>query len=606
MPFGAELQLNGTTRFRLWAPAQERISVVMQDTGATFALRREENGWFEWISDAARAGSRYRFALQDGMRVPDPASRYQPEDVHGPSVVIDPRAYAWRSGEWRGRRWHEVVLYELHVGAFGPEGDFDGVRQRLDRLARLGITAIELMPLAEFPGRRNWGYDGVLPFAPDAAYGTPDRLKALVDAAHERGLMIFLDVVYNHFGPDGNYLGLYAPQFFTERHHTPWGAAIDFSQRPVRDFFIHNALYWLGEYRFDGLRLDAVHAILDDGPTHILVELAAAVRRMAAEDGRHIHLVLENDANVAHLLKRDAAGKPLYYEAQWNDDFHHVCHVLLTGEVAGYYRDYVDRPMERLDRALAEGFIYQGEASAHREGAARGEPSADLPPTAFVDFLQNHDQIGNRAFGDRLTTLAEPEALKAMATILILAPQVPLLFMGEEWGATEPFPFFCDFAGALAEAVRAGRRREFAKFPPFSDPAARERIPDPNAPGTFAQAVLDWNAADRAPHRERLALYEALLALRRLEIVPRQTGLTKAAGRRELLQSGILRVSWRLADESRLTLVARLSGDATVVQDVAVVGRLLHSTHPAIAEDRPWRTLPGWFVAWFLAGKDDG
>jgi malto-oligosyltrehalose trehalohydrolase len=605
VPFGAELQPNGSVRFRLWAPAQQRVSVVLEHSGAALSLRRQDNGWFELVSDAAQAGNRYRFELQDGMRVPDPASRYQPEDVHGPSVVIDPRAYTWRSGGWRGRPWHEAVFYELHVGAFGPGGDFDGVRRRLDRLAKLGVTAVELMPLAEFPGRRNWGYDGVLPFAPDASYGTPEQLKALVDAAHERKLMIFLDVVYNHFGPDGNYLGLYAPQFFTERHHTPWGAAIDFSQRPVRDFFIHNALYWLSEYRFDGLRLDAVHAILDDGPTHILVELAAAVRRMAAENGRHIHLVLENDANAACFLRRDATGKPLQYEAQWNDDFHHVCHVLLTGESAGYYRDYAERPLDRLGRALMEGFIYQGEASAHREGAVRGEPSADLPPTAFVNFLQNHDQIGNRAFGDRLTTLAESQALEAMATVLLLAPQVPLLFMGEEWGATQPFPFFCDFAGELAEAVRAGRRREFAKFPAFSDPAARERIPDPNAQGTFAHAVLDWSAADRSPHRERLALYEELLALRQAEIVPRLAGLMKAEARQQIPQSGILHVSWRLADGSRLALVAHLADSPAVAKGVDVDGRVLHSTHPPIAKARHWDTLPGWFVAWFLAEKGE-
>jgi maltooligosyltrehalose trehalohydrolase len=605
MPFGAELQPDGTVRFQLWAPAQERVSLVLEDSGASFPLRRQDGGWFELVSDAAHAGSRYRFALQDGLRVPDPASRYQPEDVHGPSVVIDPRTHSWRTDAWRGRQWHETVFYELHVGAFAPEGDFDGVRRHLDRLARLGVTTLELMPLAEFPGKRNWGYDGVLPFAPDATYGTPETLKALVDAVHERGLMIFLDVVYNHFGPDGNYLGLYAPQFFTERHHTPWGLAIDFSQRPVRDFFIHNALYWLNEYRFDGLRLDAVHAILDETPTHILVELAAAVRRLQVADGRHLHLVLENDTNAAHFLRHGKRRKPLHYDAQWNDDFHHVCHVLLTGETPGYYRDYADRSVERLGRALAEGFVYQGEASAHRQGAPRGEPSADLPPTAFVDFLQNHDQIGNRAFGDRLTTLAEPEALEAMATVLLLAPQIPLLFMGEEWGATQPFPFFCDFAGELAEAVRAGRRREFAKFPAFSDPQTRERISDPNAPGTFAQAVLNWNALDRSPHRERLALYEELLALRRSEIVPRLPCLRGGDARHDGLPGGILRVSWRLADNSRLTLIALPTAKAVAAGGAVGEGRLLRSTHPVIANNRPWGILPGWFVAWFLAEQGD-
>jgi malto-oligosyltrehalose trehalohydrolase len=605
MPFGAELQPDGSIRFQLWAPTQQRVSVALSDCGAVLPLCKQENGWFELVTDAAPVGSRYRLELQDGMRVPDPASRYQPEDVHGPSVVIDPRAYSWRVNGWRGRPWHEAICYELHVGAFGPEGDFNGVRRRLDRLERLGVTAIELMPLADFPGRRNWGYDGVLPFAPDASYGTPAALKALVDAAHERGLMIFLDVVYNHFGPDGNYLWLYAPQFFTERHHTPWGPAIDFSQRPVRDFFINNALYWLTEYQFDGLRLDAVHAIVDDSPTHILVELAAAVHQLA--DGeRHLHLVLENDANAARLLRRDNAGHPLYYDAQWNDDFHHVCHVLLTGESAGYYADYADRSLDRLGRALAEGFIYQGEASRHRGGAARGGASRDLPPTAFVDFLQNHDQIGNRAFGDRLATLANPHAIEAVATILLLAPQVPLLFMGEEWGATQPFLFFCDFQDELAEAVSAGRRREFAKFPEFSDPVKRELIRDPNAADTFAQSVLDWTVAERSPHRERLALYEELLALRRSEIVPRLAGIAKADAKHELLQGEILRVSWRLVENSRLTLVARLSDNRVNAEIIDVAGRMLRSTHPAVAEQRAWGALPGWFVAWFLAERKGG
>jgi maltooligosyltrehalose trehalohydrolase len=605
MPFGAELQPDGKVRFRLWAPAQARVSLVLDDSRAERPLHRQEDGWFRLDSDTAQAGSRYRFQLQDGLRVPDPASRHQPDDVHGPSVVVDPRSYSWRTHAWRGRPWHETVLYELHVGAFTREGSFDGVRRRLDRLARLGITAVELMPLAAFPGKRSWGYDGVLPFAPDASYGSPEQLKALVDAAHERELMMFVDVVYNHFGPDGNYLGLYAPQFFTERSHTPWGPAIDFSQRPVRDFFIHNALYWLSEYRFDGLRLDAVHAIADESPTHILLELAAAVRGLQQKEGRHLHLVLENDANVRRFLQRDGSGTPLHYEAQWNDDFHHVCHVVLTGESAGYYRDYADRPVERLGRALAEGFVYQGEASAHREGAARGEPSADLPPTAFVDFLQNHDQIGNRAFGDRLTTLAEPQAIEAMATILLLAPQVPLLFMGEEWGATQPFLFFCDFADELAEAVRTGRRREFARFPAFADPAMRERIPDPNAPATFAQAVLDWTAVDQSPHRERLALYERLLALRHSEIVPRLPRLTNVGAHYEVLPCGLLRVSWQLTDGRRLSLAALLTDRATSATQVDGAGRLLHSTHPSIAENRPWGTLPGWFVAWFLAERGD-
>ena len=431
--------------------------------------------------------------------MPDPASRQQAEDVHGPSVVVDPRSYPWRTGNWRGRPWHEAVLYELHVGAFSASGDFDGVLHKLDWLERLGVTAIELMPIADFAGRRNWGYDGVLPFAPDRAYGASDSLKALIDAAHERGLMMFLDVVYNHFGPEGNYLGRYAPQFFTDRHQTPWGSAIDYTRPVVRDFFIHNALYWLEEFRFDGLRLDAVHAIADDSSTHILTELAHRVRGACGPD-RHVHLVLENDANQVKLL-----GRP-HYDAQWNDDFHHASHVVLTREAEGYYVDYQRDPLQALGRALAEGFVFQGETSLHRDGAARGEPTRDLPLDAFVAFLQNHDQVGNRAFGERLAQLVRPELLKAAASILLLSPQVPLLFMGEEWASAKPFQFFCDFGGELAQAVRDGRRREFAKFPAFADPGVRDRIPDPNDVATFERSKLDWAEADRDSHADHVTV----------------------------------------------------------------------------------------------------
>ena len=479
----------------------------------------DEGGWFELVT-AAAAGSRYRYQLDNGLRIADPAARAQEDDVQGPSLVVDPHRYAWQNPAWAGRPWSQTVLYELHVGTFSDEGTFDGVRQKLSHLAGLGVTAIELMPLADFAGRRNWGYDGVLPFAPDRAYGEPDDLKRLIDEAHGLGLMVFLDVVYNHFGPDGNYLPLLAPEFFTEDIPTPWGAAINYALRPVRDFVIDNALYWLEEYRFDGLRLDAVHAIEDASEVHILTELAETVRWVIGRE-RYVHLVLENDANQARYLERDAGGHTLHYDAQWNDDFHHVAHALLTGERAGYYADYADRPVERLARALDRGFIYQGEPSAHRGGVPRGEPSGDLPPLAFVDFLQNHDQIGNRAFGERLTTLAEPARLKMMQALLLLAPQVPLLFMGEEWGAEEPFLFFCDFHDELADAVREGRRREFAHFPEFANAAARARIPDPNAdadlprlqarlveargPGARRMARGSGDPAQGAPRADRAA-----------------------------------------------------------------------------------------------------
>ncbi|HET6620850.1 MAG TPA: malto-oligosyltrehalose trehalohydrolase [Dongiaceae bacterium] len=596
MPFGAALQPDGKVRFRLWAPAQQSVSLVLPDR-EELPLEPKEDGWFELVTDAAGADSRYSYRLSDGMSVPDPASRRQAEDVHGPSMVVDPHAHDWRTRQWRGRPWHEAVLYELHVGAFSDGGDFDGVQRKLDRLERLGATAIELMPVADFAGARNWGYDGVLPFAPARAYGAPDALKALIDAAHERGLMMFLDVVYNHFGPDGNYLARYAPQYFTDRHRTPWGAAIDFSQPVVREFFIHNALYWLEEFRFDGLRLDAVHAIRDDSPTHILTELAQRVRAGCGAD-RHVHLVLENDANQVQFLQRSSGPQ---YNAQWNDDFHHAAHVVLTRESEGYYVDYQRDPLRALGRALAQGFVFQGETSVHRDGAPRGEPTKDLPLDAFVAFLQNHDQVGNRAFGERLAQLVRPELLKAAASILLLCPQVPLLFMGEEWASSRPFQFFCDFDGALAEAVRDGRRREFARFPAFADPGVRDRIPDPNDPATFERSKLDWVEADQNAHAEHALFCRELLEVRRQAIVPRLDRARVADIGYAVTNEGLLHVSWRLADDAQLLLAANLRSDSAEPPAAVPTGTLLHSTHPHVADDA---VKPGWFVAWYLAGPE--
>jgi maltooligosyltrehalose trehalohydrolase len=588
LPFGAQVQPDGRVRFRLWAPGQDGVSLLIEQQEAV-ALERHEDGWLELTTEVAHAGSRYVYQISSGLRVPDPASRQQADSVHGPSVVVDPLAYQWRSVDWRGRPWMEAVLYELHAGTFSDSGDFAGVQRRLDWLADLGITAIELMPVADFAGWRNWGYDGVLPFAPARPYGAPDQLKALIDAAHERGLMMFLDVVYNHFGPDGNYLGQYAPQFFTDRHHTPWGAAIDFTQPVVREFFIHNAIYWLNEFRFDGLRLDAVHAILDDSPTHILTELAARVREACGPD-RHVHLVLENDANQARFL-----GSPRY-DAQWNDDFHHASHVVLTRESEGYYVDYQRDPLAALGRALAQGFVYQGETSVHRDGAPRGEPTQALPLSAFVAFLQNHDQVGNRAFGERLAQLVRPELLKAAASILILSPQIPMLFMGEEWASARPFQFFCDFQGELAQAVRDGRRREFAKFPAFAAPNVRNRIPDPNDVATFQRSRVDWSEIERDGHSDHLHYCRELLAVRRRDLMPR-LGRTAAKDARYDTTEGLLQVSWRLADNAVLTLLANLRAESSVPV-VVPRGRMLHSTHPHVADDA---AKPGWFAAWYLA-----
>ncbi len=410
MPFGAELLPEGV-RFRLWAPDCRSVSLCLEgpDAVSETPMQRSETGWYETVAAEAGPGTRYRFRVDGDLRVPDPASRFQPDDIHGASEVIDPAAYAWRQDAWRGRPWEETILYELHVGTFSPEGTYRGVMDRLDYLVDLGVTAIELMPLADFPGRRDWGYNGAYPYAPDASYGRPEDLKALIDAAHERGLMVFLDVVYNHFGPEGNYLHAYAKRFFDSEKHTPWGAAISFDKpdsAAVRDFYIHNALYWIGEYRFDGLRFDAVHAIEDSSETHILEEIADAVHETFGSD-RHVHLVLEND-NKSRYLARAADNTPLLYVGQWNDDFHNALHVTLTGESSGYYVDYIDDPLAHLGRCLAEGFTFQGAPIAYLDGEPRGEPSGHLPPLAFVNFLQNHDQTGNRALGDRITTLCSP------------------------------------------------------------------------------------------------------------------------------------------------------------------------------------------------------
>lgn len=608
MPFGTQLLDDGRVRFRLWAPAAQRVDLCLGSAENTtvFPMTGVDDGWFECVSDQAGPGSYYRFAIDNELRLPDPASRFQPEDVHGPSEVIDPGAWQWSDTAWRGRPWEEAVIYETHVGSFTPQGDFAAAREKLDYLAKLGITAIELMPVADFPGSHNWGYDGTYLFAPDSRYGRPETMKALINAAHACGLMVFLDVVYNHFGPEGNYLHAYAPHFFSRRHHTPWGAAINYDgeqSKWVREFFIHNALYWLEEYHLDGLRFDAVHAIIDDSQPDILTELAGRVDSHFG-NRRHIHLVLENDHNAAHYLARSARQTPKWYVAQWNDDIHHAFHVLLTDEHSGYYRDY-DDPLRHLARCLSEGFAYQGERSPYRDNHPRGEPSAHLPPTAFVSFLQNHDQIGNRAFGERINSLTAPVKLRAALAVLLLAPAPPLLFMGQEWGSRQPFPFFCDFGPDLADKVVEGRRKEFARFAEFSDPAARERIPDPMAKETFAQAVLDWHACDRPQHQQWLTLHGELLDARRRNVTPRLHGMGRQA--KECSQIGDTGLSawWILADGARLSLLTNL-GDEPLADVPMPPGQCFYTTHPEADRDADNIRLPPWSVDWYLDTQGSG
>jgi maltooligosyltrehalose trehalohydrolase len=530
--------------------------------GPTYPMTRSDDGWFA-VTAPHVAGTRYRYRLPDGLAVPDPASRRQDGDIDDPSVVVDTSTFRWRQSAWQGRPFHEAVIYELHVGTCGG---FTGVTRLLPYLQQLGITAVELMPIADFPGGRNWGYDGVLPYAPDAAYGTPEDLNALIDTAHGLSMMVFLDVVYNHFGPDGNYLHAYASRFFNEGVHTPWGAAIDFRLPEVKDFFIENALYWLTDYRFDGLRFDAVHEIT---PASFLDEMASAIR--AALPGRHVHLVLEHEGNkVSHL-----AGD---FDAQWADDFHHCVHVLLTGESEGYYEDF-QQPAALLARCLAEGFAYQGEISPHR-GVPRGEPSGDLPTTAFVVCLQNHDQIGNRAFGERLTVLADPQALHAAAALLLLSPFVPLVFMGEEWGSQVPYLFFTSHNDTLAEAVRAGRRDEFKRFAAFQDPARREKIPDPNAVTTFEQSCLDFGGLRTPEEAGTLRFYRDLLAVRHRAVAPRIPG-TRTVDARPLGPRAV-RASWRMGDGAILTVASNFSPEAVEIEGCA--GLVLHESRPGIAQ----------------------
>jgi maltooligosyltrehalose trehalohydrolase len=579
--FGAELHRSGVT-FRLWAPAAKRVEVMLD---RAYPMQAQAEGWYEATIPGARAGTLYKYRIDGEMEVPDPASHFQPQDVFGPSEVIDHDRFEWRTHEWRGRPWEDAALLEVHVGTFTPGGTFRAAIEKLDHVVETGLTAIELMPVADFAGGRNWGYDGVLLYAPDSAYGRPDDLRTLIDEAHARGLMVFLDVVYNHFGPEGNYLQRYAPAFFACTH-TPWGHAIDYRVPQVRAFVIGNALHWLERYRFDGLRLDAVHAIVEAGRPAVLHDLSRVIGHFAAATGRMIHLVLENVDNRASLLDPLTNPSQGKYRAQWNDDYHHAWHRLLTGEDNGYYQDYAPDPRRHIARVLSSGFAYQGEASPYWQGRSRGEVSGTLPPLAFVNFLQNHDQIGNRPLGDRLAAYAHEAALTAALVITLLAPMPPLLFMGEEWGSTQPFPFFCDFHGTLADAVRKGRREEFkAAYAELGD-----EVPDPLEEATFRMAVLDWDARTTLNGRKRLALVRDLLLARRREIVPQLAGAKFVAAR---CDESILMANWLLADGQTLRALANLSDDGA---ELPLNFRPLRP----IWGGNPPATLPPWSAFWSI------
>jgi maltooligosyltrehalose trehalohydrolase len=597
MPFGAVPDADGV-RFQFWAPTAESVKLLVD--GSEHVLPKEDGGWYRAFVPGARPGSRYAYRINGDLTVPDPASRFQPDDVHRESLVVDPAAYQWRETAWRGRPWEETVIYEVHVGTATTEGTYRALEEKLGEIAAYGFTMIELMPVGDFLGSRNWGYDGVLPYAPDSAYGTPDDLKHFVDAAHAHGLSVMLDVVYNHFGPAGNYLHSYAGTFFTERHKTPWGAAINVDGKdaaPVRDFFIHNALYWLEEFNMDGLRFDAVHAIIDDSDRHFLDELAGRARTACA--GRHVHLVLENELNQARWLTRDGIA-PKQHTAQWADDIHNCWHPLLTGEDEGYYSDFADRPLDRLGRALAEGFTYQGEVSAH-SGKPRGEPSAHLSPSAFVAFLQNHDQIGNRALGERLSDLVPAEKLQTARAAFLLSPQIPLMFMGEDWAASTPFQFFVDFSSDpdLSKAVREGRRREFAHFKAFA--GHEDDVPDPTDVATFERSRLNWDEAQQQPYHAVRGETRELLFIRRDEVVPLLKSVFHG-GRYIVPREGRLDVQWTF-DAGALRLLLNC-GDDTWTVETASPERVIWQS-PNAAHDDGRVTLPSWTASILTTRKSE-
>ncbi len=547
MPFGAELTREGV-RFRLYAPAADHVLLELTGTHEPL-LMQHEGGWHELSTHEAYPGSCYRYILPDGTRVPDPASRFQPEDVAGPSEVIDPCAFVWTDTSWRGRPWSEAVLYELHVGTFTVEGTFRAAAEKLDYLAGLGITAIELMTITDFPGTRGWGYDGVLPYAPDSAYGRPDDLKAFINAAHARGLQVIFDVVYNHFGPEGNYLPKYFPQICSEQHDTAWGKGFNFDgpgSAETRSFFLHNALYWIEEFHTDGLRIDASHMMIDHSPKHILEHLAEQVRACAA--GREVHLILEDEENVSPLLARSPDGGVPLYTAQWNHDMTHLLSAAF-GNLCPK-RDPDGEETSKTAAMLAEGYILTPSAQQHPD-----ELRCKVPPCANIAFLQTHDLIGNRIAAERLDQLVPHEALRAATAILLLMPQIPMLFMGQEWAAPQPFPFFCDYHGDLAGKVRSGRC-DFLRRLHNTDNL--QAAPDPGAESTFRSAQLHWEDLEQEPHASELDWFKRILAVRREYIRPLLESMNARCGKAKTLAPGAFTISWPL-ENRQLTLHANLS-----------------------------------------------
>jgi maltooligosyltrehalose trehalohydrolase len=511
LPLGAQVE-DGAVQFRVWAPKRARVDVVLEEDGRSFPLTKDGHGYFSALVPIASTGMSYWYRVDNGETYPDPCSRFQPTGPHGPSLIVDPGAYRWRIDDWPGIRMPGQVIYELHVGAFTPEGTLEAAQAQLDELQACGITLIELMPLAEFPGRWNWGYDGVDFFAPSHTYGDYDALKRFVDAAHERGMGVILDVVYNHFGPDGNYLPSYSDTYVTDRHPNEWGQAVNFDgpgSEGVRDFVVQNACYWISEFRLDGLRLDAVHAMYDDSPTHILAEVSCQARHAA--NGRSIVLIAECESQLIRTVQPvEQGGWGL--DGVWSDDFHHICRVAMTGRSEAYYSDYRGTAQELLS-VIKRGFVYQGQRYAW-QGKPRGTVVKDEPASGFVFYLQNHDQVANHLHGDRIHAFTGPARYRALAALFLLAPETPLLFMGQEFGASSPFMYFADHVDRqLAINVYKGRKQFLSEFPSYASPEAQEMIPNPCDPSTFERSKLDLS--ERVQHAEIYRLHRDLLQLRR-------------------------------------------------------------------------------------------
>ncbi len=528
-PVGAELLPQGGVQFRVWAPKRRRVEAVLESgSQPAVPLRLEDQGYFSGVVESARAGSLYRFRLDEDPKLyPDPASRFQPEGPHGPSQVIDPSSFRWTDRSWQGCRREGQVIYEMHVGTFTPEGTWDSARRELPVLADLGVTLLEVMPVADFPGRFGWGYDGVALFAPTRLYGGPDDFRRFIDAAHDAGLGVVLDVVYNHLGPDGNYLREFSNDYFTNRYDNEWGDALNFdgpNSGPVRAFFQANAAYWIAEYHLDGLRLDATQQIFDRSPEYMVSAIARSAREAAA--GRTIVLIGENEPQDVRLLRpRSAGGCGL--NALWNDDYHHSAQVALTGRNEAYYSDYLGNPQEFVSM-LKHGFLYQGQRYSWQK-KRRGTPTLDQPPAAFVVFLQNHDQVANSGRGWRCHQLTSPGRFRALTALTLLGPNTPLLFQGQEFCSSSPFLFFADHKPDLARLVAAGRRQFLSQFPTIAQPNMQQNLASPEAPETFQRCKL--NPEERKRHAEAWALHRDLLHLRRTDPVfraPRLGGVDGA------------------------------------------------------------------------------